>query len=81
MPLPPGKGGHNGKSAVIVLAHVLTYLTILLLILTTIVLSVMLKGAKKAHHDLWEELLEQGRSLVAVTCDLGSVILRHEGDN
>lgn len=74
MRLPAGKGGQSGKSALVMVAHIVTYVTIILLLLTTIVLSVMLKGAKKAHHDLWEELLAQGRSMGGGACDLGTEV-------
>ena len=49
-----------GSQGLRVASRLLTYLTIGSIFCACIILSILLKGAKEAHHELWEELLEQG---------------------
>ena len=51
-----------GSQGLQVVSRVLTYLTIASLFCACVVLSILLKGAKEAHHELWQELLDQGTS-------------------
>lgn len=58
----PGSLGRGPRNAVVIVARVLTYVTLLSLLASTFVLAVMLKGARQAHMNLWERLVEQGTS-------------------
>ena len=52
--------GSSSFSVIRVLSRILTYMTIIMLLVACITLSILLKGAKQAHHELWEELMQQG---------------------
>ena len=52
--------GSSSFSVIRVLSRILTYLTIIVLVIACVTLSILLKGAKQAHHELWEELMQQG---------------------
>lgn len=56
-----GKVDHSNP--LVVAARILLVVTMASLLISTISLAVLLKGAKSAHHSLFLELLEQGALL------------------